>query len=76
MKKILILLSLTSCVSNNNIAKIKNIKQCSKNIQELQSWLYQDYEYGDIPRHVAENYLYILQATQQDLKKLQTKYDK
>ena len=76
MKKILILFSLTSCVSTNNISKIKSIKQCSKNIQELSSWLYVDYENGDIPRHVAENYLYILQTTQEDLNKLQTKYDK
>ena len=77
MKKIAVILlcSLTSCVSTNSFSKVIKIKQCAKNIEVLENWLNEDYNNGDIPIHVAQNYIHILTITKEDLKKLQTKYD-
>ncbi len=76
MKKIIILLSLSSCTLTNNVSNIKTIKDCEKNIKTLQYWLSDDYQSGLIPYHVAQNYTYILEVTENDLKKIQTKHDK
>lgn len=73
MKKIIILLSISSCTLNNNISNIKNIKDCQKNIETLQYWLNDDYQSGLIPYHVAQNYTYILEITSNDLKKIKKK---
>jgi hypothetical protein len=73
MKKIIILLSLSSCTLTNDISKIKTIKNCEKNIRTLQYWLNDDYQSGLIPYHVAQNYTYILEVTENDLKKIKDK---
>jgi len=73
MKKIIILLSLSSCTLTNNISSVKTIKNCEKNIKTLQYWLNDDYQSGLIPYHVAQNYTYILEVTENDLKKLKNK---
>ena len=69
MKKIIILLSLSSCTLTNNVSNIKTIKDCEKNIKTLQYWLNDDYQSGLIPYLVAQNYTYILEITENDLKK-------
>ena len=69
MKKIIILFSLSSCTLTNNVYNIKTIKNCEKNIKTLQYWLSDDYQSGLIPYHVAQNYTYILEVTENDLKK-------
>ena len=76
MKKIIILLTLSSCSVANNISTTKTIKDCKKNINTLQYWLSQDYDSGLIPYNVAQNYTYILEVTNNDLKKIQTKHNK
>ena len=76
MKKILIisLLSICSCSTKFNLAN-KDIKSFQRNIKQIEKWLYIDYEAGDIPEYVASNYLFLIKETQEDLNKLQTKYD-
>jgi hypothetical protein len=73
MKKIIILFSLSSCTLTNNISNIKTVKNCEKNIRTLQYWLNDDYQSGLIPYNVAQNYTYILEVTENDLKKLKNK---
>ena len=63
MKKLLILLSLSSCTTVNKVYYPLNIKKCIKNLETLQKWLQQDYENGAIPRYVADNYMLVLQNT-------------
>ena len=67
MKKLLILLSLSSCATTNKIYYPANIKQCIRNLNEMEKWLLQDYESGDIPRHVADSYSIVITHTKQSL---------
>ena len=63
MKKLLILLSLSSCTTVNKVYYPLNIKKCIRNLDEMDRWLLEDYENGDIPRHVADAYSIILTST-------------
>ena len=67
MKKLLILLSLSSCATTNKIYYPANIKQCVHNLNEMQRWLLEDYQNGDIPRHVADAYSIVIINTKQSL---------
>lgn len=68
MKKLIILLSLSSCTPTiNRIYYPANIKQCVHNLNEMQRWLLEDYESGDIPRHVADSYSIVIINTKQSL---------
>ena len=60
----LFLLSITcSCYRTNVIYYSKNIKKTIHNLEEMERWLRQDYENGDIPRHVADAYSIVLTST-------------
>lgn len=63
MKKLLILLSLSSCTTVNKVYYPLNIKKCIRNLDEMDRWLLEDYENGDIPRHVADAYSIVLTST-------------
>jgi len=47
----------------------KNINKCIENLENLENWLQQDYENGDIPRHIAQNYMIVIINTKCGLKK-------
>ena len=63
MKKLLILLSLSSCTTVNKVYYPLNIKKCIRNLDEMDRWLLEDYENGAIPRHVADAYSIVLTST-------------
>ena len=63
MKKLLILLSLSSCTTVNKVYYPLNIKKCIRNLAEMDRWLLEAYENGDIPRHVADAYSIVLTST-------------
>ena len=63
MKKLLILLSLSSCTTVNKVYYPLNIKKCIRNLDAMDRWLLEDYENGDIPRHVADAYSIVLTST-------------
>lgn len=69
MKKLLILLSLSSCTIENKIYYPANIDQCVHNLNEMQRWLQEDYAAGDIPKHVASNYMLVIINTKCSLSK-------
>ena len=57
----LFLLSITcSCYRTNVIYYSKNIKKTIHNLEEMERWLRQDYENGDIPEYIAHNYMVVL----------------
>ena len=60
MKKLILLLALTSCTTKNKIYYSKNVDKCIHNLNEMQIWLMQDYQNGDIPKHVAQNYMLVI----------------
>ena len=53
-------LILTSCYRTNRIYYSKNINKTIHNLEEMQRWLQQDFANGDIPKHVADNYMIVL----------------
>jgi hypothetical protein len=66
MKKTLIgisILILSSCKTTNKIYYSKNIDKSIHNLETMMEWLQQDYNNGDIPRYVADNYMIVLQNT-------------
>jgi hypothetical protein len=69
MKKLLILLSLSSCTIENKIYYPANVDQCIHNLNEMQRWLQEDYANGDIPKHVAQNYMLVIINTKCSLSK-------
>lgn len=69
MKKLLILLSLSSCTIENKIYYPANVDQCIHNLNEMQRWLQEDYSNGDIPKHVAQNYMLVIINTKCSLSK-------
>ena len=64
MKKIAIILIFTSCSVN------KNINKSIKNLETLQEWIKQDYNWNDIPHGNANNYYMILETVINDLEKV------
>ena len=72
MKKVLISITilLSSCsYKTNRIYYTKNIDKCIHNLNEMQRWLQEDYEMGDIPNHVAKNYMIVIVNTKCSLYK-------
>jgi len=75
MKKLLILLSLSSCTTQNKIYYSTNVDKCIHNLNEMQRWLQEDYSNGDIPKHIANNYMIVLVNTKCSLyKKIDEKH--
>ena len=69
MKKLILLLALTSCTTKNKIYYSTNVNKCIHNLNEMQRWLQQDYAAGDIPEHVANNYMIVIINTKCSLSK-------
>ena len=72
MKKTLIgilILTLFSCKTTNKIYYSKNINKSIHNLEQMMSWLQTDYKQGDIPLHIANNYIVVLQNTRCSLYK-------
>ena len=69
MKKLILFLALTSCTTKNKIYYTENIDKCIHNLNEMQRWLQQDYANGDIPQHVANNYMIVIINTKCSLSK-------
>ncbi len=69
MKKLILLLALTSCTTKNKIYYSTNVDKCIHNLNEMQRWLQQDYANGDIPEHVANNYMIVIINTKCSLSK-------
>jgi len=64
MKKIILAtLVLSSC-------KVMKVDQSIENVETLQNWIYQDYEWQQIPYENANNYFVILETVKNDLEKL------
>jgi hypothetical protein len=47
----------------------RNIDKCIENLETMQRWLVEDYKNGQIPYHVANNYMIVLINTKCGLKK-------
>ena len=79
MKKVLISITilLSSCsYKTNRIYYSNNVKKCIHNLNEMQRWLQEDYEMGDIPDHVAQNYMVVVVNTKCSLyKKIKEQHD-
>ncbi len=74
MKKLLTIASaalVISCTPKGytTIHYSKRISKCIENLETMEGWLQEDYENGDIPHHIAQNYMYILVNTKCGLKK-------
>ena len=72
MKKLLICMTilLSSCsYKTNRIYYSKNVNKCIHNLNEMQRWLQEDYAIGDIPKHVADNYMIVIVNTKCSLYK-------
>jgi len=72
MKKVLISITilLSSCsYKSNRIYYSKSVDKCIHNLNEMQRWLQQDYANGDIPKHVANNYMIVIVNTKCSLYK-------
>ena len=67
MKKIALILVLTSCTTT------KNINQSIKNLETLQEWVKQDYEWQEIPRKNANSYFLVLETVIYDLEQIKNK---
>ena len=74
MKKIIIPLAIFLTISckpkyYTTIHYSKRVSKCIENLETMEKWLQEDYQNGDIPRHIAQNYMYILVNTKCGLKK-------
>ena len=71
MKKIIVIVALlTSCKSSSHTIRYsKSINKCINNLEEMEKWLIEDFESGDIPIYIANNYILILQDTKNELNK-------
>ena len=67
MKKLAILFVLTSCTTT------KNVNQSIKNLETLQEWIKQDYEWNEIPHKNANNYFLVLETVIYDLEQIKNK---
>jgi len=67
MKKIALILVLTSCTTT------KNINQSIKNLETLQEWVKQDYEWQEIPHKNANSYFLVLETVIYDLEQIKNK---
>ena len=80
MKKIIFILGLiilnSSCLQQNRIYYSKSIKKTIHNLEEMQRWLHEDYEYGEISEQVANNYMIVVINSKCSLyKKIEEKHE-
>jgi hypothetical protein len=71
MKKILIILSLSSC-SHQKFDVVwysKNLNKVIENIETMEDWVKDDYLNGDIETYCANNYLLLLENTKLSIQK-------
>ena len=61
----------TSCALNENVifCTNQNVKKSIHNIEQLELWIYNDLENGEISRETADDYLIALTHTRLSLKK-------
>jgi hypothetical protein len=64
MKKIILLMFLTSCTTTHKI------NESIKDLETLQTWVNNDYHRGDVPYGPANNYYIILESIINDLNNL------
>ena len=71
MKKIFItILLLTSCNKNyDTIYYTKSVKKSIHNLNVMENWIKKDYENGDLPEWIANNYLLNVEYTRISLEK-------
>ncbi len=61
---------LSSCsYKTNRIYYSKNVDKCIHNLNEMQRWLQEDHEVGDIPDYVLQNYMIVIVNTKCSLYK-------
>ena len=80
MKKIIFILGLiilnSSCLQQNRIYYSISIKKTIHNLEEMQRWLHEDYEYGEISEQVANNYMIVVINSKCSLyKKIEEKHE-
>ena len=74
MKKVIISLVIFLTISckpkyHTTIHYSTKIKKCIENLENMERWLQEDYVNGDIPRHIAQNYMIVIVNTKCGLKK-------
>ena len=69
MKKIIILLILSSCSPVRKISDRASLNAIEKNVTTLQEWLAQDYQLGDITEGTYFSYKYVLEQTRLSVKR-------
>tara|TARA_Y100001973_G_scaffold68500_1_gene99995 strand:+ start:99 stop:350 length:252 start_codon:yes stop_codon:yes gene_type:complete len=78
MKKVIIsaiVLMISSCTIPNKIYYSKNVKKSIHNLEQMQSWLHEDFAHGAIEREVANNYMVVIINTKCSLyKKIKEKH--
>ena len=74
MKKIIInILILTSLNSfsqdiyYDTIYCEKDIEACRRNVYTMKNWVKDDYQAGDIPKYIYDNYMLVLRNTERSL---------
>ena len=64
MKKIIFVMGIvfisTSCLMKNRIYYSDSINKTIHNLEEMQRWLHEDYDYGEISEQVANNYMIVV----------------
>ena len=64
MKEIIFILGLvilnSSCLQRNRIYYSNSIRKTIHNLEEMQRWLHEDYNYGEISEQVANNYMIVV----------------
>ena len=60
MRKLWLILVFSSCTTTKSV---------NKELKTLQTWIQEDYEYGQIPYENANNYYIILESIMYDLSK-------
>lgn len=69
MKKIIILLILSSCSPVRKISDRASLNTIEKNVTTLEKWLAQDYQLGDITEGTYLSYKYVLEQTRLSVKR-------
>jgi len=64
MKKLILIIALTSC-------SVQKHDKTVKNLETLKRWIKEDYEYGEIPHSNAKTYYLIIETVIYDLNKKQ-----
>ena len=80
MKKIVLIIGVvlmsTSCLVKNRIYYSYSIKKTIHNLEEMQRWLNEDYQYGEISEQVANNYMIVIINSKCSLyKKIEEKHE-